>query len=93
MNKFIVYSLIAILLGIITITVPITLFNIKENENTLYDRNNNGFLPEGADSTPTTTEMDLVASPISSLGSIGLLVVPSLLIAIGVFALSRKKIS
>lgn len=96
MNKYIGYSLTAILLGIITIIVPITLFNIEDKENTLYDRTNeSGLLPSGIDNTiePTPTEMDLAASPISSLGSIAILVVPSLLIALGFFVLSRKKIS
>jgi hypothetical protein len=95
LNKYVVYSVIAILLGTITITVPITLFNIKENQNTPYDRNNgNGFLPEGADNSlaPTTTEEDLVISPISSLKSIGLMIVPSFLVALGIFVLIRKKI-
>ena len=83
----------AILLGIITITVPITLFNTENNQNTLHDRNNNGFLPEGVDNTyePTPTESDLKASPISFLKSIGLMVVPSFLIALGAFVLIRKK--
>ena len=95
LNKYVVYSVTAILLGIITITVPITLFNVEENQNTIYDRNNgNGLLPEGVDNSlaPTTTEKDLVVSPISSLKSIGLMVVPSFLVALGVFVLIRKKI-
>ncbi|MEJ2240876.1 MAG: hypothetical protein P8Y18_01855, partial [Candidatus Bathyarchaeota archaeon] len=95
MNKYIGYSLLAILLGILTITVPIALFNIEDNENTIYDRSDGNELPpEGIDSSfePAITEKDLVVSPISGLISIGILVVPSLLIAIGVFALSRKKL-
>ncbi len=95
LNKYVVYSLIAVLLGIITITVPITLLNIEENQNSLYDRNSgNEPPPEGVDNSfsPTTTEKDLVVTPISGLKSIGLMVVPSFFVALGVFVLFRKKI-
>lgn len=95
MNKYISYSLLAILLGIITITAPITLFNIKDNQNTPYEEDNESrFLPEGVGNTLNqTTNTNFVSSHFSILNSIGLLVVPSFLVALGVFVLIRKKIS
>ncbi|PVX23019.1 MAG: hypothetical protein CW691_11935 [Candidatus Bathyarchaeum sp.] len=119
MNKFLVYTVIAILLGTITMVAPLALleqpvpvpeskFTVSEgNEETLQrgemleapeatlgassddDQKTYGEPPE--ETVWCDTNLSL-ADAASGLSSIGLLVVPSFLVALGVFVYIKKRV-
>ena len=115
MNKFLVYTVIAILLGTVTMTVPLALlgpydtipegnYNVSEANGGTLERNDmlaspkapiEPLAPETFDAVPekpegyeiTLSETDVALD----LSSIGLMIVPSFLIALGAFVYLKKR--
>jgi len=117
MNKNLVFTVIAILLGTLTIVLPITLIgpsdSIPEGQYSINstdvggDTQNRSYADEGTyegsdtwtspDLTdnppePLTTEANLTNGIDARLTSIGLMIVPSFLMALGVFIYIRRRI-
>jgi hypothetical protein len=113
MNRIIAYTVIAILLGSVTMVVPLALLGPS---NLIPDKNYTDTVPEAGGETPErngvltapeasaeqldgTATYDLSTSEstwgeadvASSLSSIGLITVPSFLVALGVFVYLRKR--
>ena len=118
MNRLIVYTLVAILFGMVTMVAPLAVLknngaiptgqypnNTTDGEDDTQNRNydsqgppnesnDNGISPEVSDETiePTKNETHFLLDSASGLTSIGLMAIPSFLIALGIFALIRKRI-
>jgi hypothetical protein len=116
MNKNLVFTVIAILLGTITIVLPITLlgpsdsihegqYNINSTDVGL-DTQNRSYADEGSnEGSDTWTNPDLTDNPPepltneanstygidAKLTSIGLMIVPSFFIALGVFIYIKRR--
>jgi hypothetical protein len=116
MNKILVYTVIAILLGTVTMVAPLALLGtiepIGEGGNTVtpieseggtLERNDMLTVPESPEAAPEPSET-LSGEPelcdaklnetdaVSGLSSIGLMIVPSFLIALGAFVYLKKRI-
>ena len=107
MNRLIVYMLVAILFGMVTMVVPLAL--LKNNgtiptgqypNNTtdgVDDTQNRTFDSQGPNesndsgSSSEVSDQTLLIDSASGLTSIGLMAIPSFLIALGVFAYIRKR--
>lgn len=114
MNKFVIYTVIAILLGSVTMVVPLALLGpdklvpADSNYNTLgagsgiEERND---VPPSSELTTqqqndtetydnssgmSTTEKSLGVDIASALSSMGLIIVPGFIVALGVFVYLRK---
>ena len=102
-NKILVYTVIAILLGSVTMVVPLALLGpsnlIPDDKNVLTstepsseqsgDTETYDISPtEAARSESTVGETDVASDP----SSIGLITVPSFLVALGVFVYLKKRI-
>ncbi|KON29879.1 hypothetical protein AC477_05430 [miscellaneous Crenarchaeota group-1 archaeon SG8-32-1] len=109
MNRLIVYMLVAILFGMVTMVVPLALLKnngtiptgqypnnttegVDDTQNRTFD--NQGPPNESNDngSSSIVSDQTLLIDSASGLTSIGLMVVPSLFLALGVFAYIRKRI-
>jgi hypothetical protein len=116
MNRILVYTVIAILLGTVTMVAPLALLGtiepIGEGGNTVtsieseggtLERNDMLTVPESPEAAPEPSET-LSGEPelcdaklnetdaVSGLSSIGLMIVPSFLIALGAFVYLKKRI-
>ena len=117
MNKTVVYTVIAILLGTVTMVAPLALLGPNEIDPAKYStigasdnatasqelldstRGNENFSSpapssntSGNGSQPNETYL-LTAETVSSLSQVGLLILPSFLVALGVFVYFRKRSS
>ena len=113
MNKFLVYTVIAILLGTVTMGMPIAVLesynsNLDSDSQVTFSDSNGGsmqrndssdpskvppFSPEPAPSGTESADSNLgEISALSGLSSIGLMIIPSFVIALGAFAYLRKRI-
>ncbi len=109
MNRLIVYMLVAILFGMVTMVVPLALLKnngtiptgqypinttdgVDDTQNRTFD--NQGSPNESKDngSISIVEDQTLLIDSASGLTSIGLMVIPSLFLALGVFAYIRKRI-
>lgn len=93
MNKILTYTIIAILLGAITMAAPLAVLKIKEKtfadkDSFPNDEHNSGAPPR--ESMFTTKEEQIISA--SSLFSIGLMIIPGFLIGLGVFVFLKKRI-
>jgi hypothetical protein len=109
MNRIIVYMLIAILFGMVTMIVPLALLKnngngiptgqypinttdgVDDTQNRTYD--NERPPNESNDIGPSSgaSDQSLLIDSASGLKSIGLMTIPSFLLAFGVFAYIRKR--
>ena len=119
MNKILAYTVIAILLGSVTMVVPLALLgpsNLIPDDSTdtlsgsdveTFARDNGSTSPEALTEKPADAEAydssseepvtcDLTlgeANVASELASIGLMIVPSFLVALGVFVYLKKRMT
>ena len=117
MNKILVYTFIAILLGAVTMAVPLAVLkpwdpilasedsvNTLEYDGGTFDRNGMLASPELPKAAPSTESSGTVpqepevcdtafseTGASSGLSSIGLMIVPSFLIALGTFVYLKKR--
>ena len=112
MNRILAYTVIAILLGTVTMVVPLALLgagdstrnHVLESGGETFERNGVLTVPEApADQSADTESYDYSAKPAaaestlretavaSNLSSIGLITVPSFLVALGVFVYLKKR--
>jgi hypothetical protein len=118
-NKILVYTLIAILLGSVTMVVPLALLGpsnlipdndysdtVPEPGGETFERNGVLSSPDAlaeqsgdtesydnSDKEPSTCETTLSGTDVASdLSSIGLITVPSFLVALGVFVYLKKRL-
>ncbi|MCJ7613266.1 hypothetical protein MUO71_00670 [Candidatus Bathyarchaeota archaeon] len=116
MNKIVVYTVVAILLGTVTMVAPLALlgpddsipagqYTIKttdtgdDNQNRSiegggpFDSTDMWLRPEVPDQPLEPAATELATGNASGLTSIGLMTVPSFLVALGVFVYLRKRMS
>jgi hypothetical protein len=90
MNKILIYTVIAIFLGAITMVTPLAVLKPSDYEPSvsLEDQEVLDSLPEEPAAYETVGNEEDVAS---SLSSIGMMIVPSFLIGLGVFSGLKKR--
>jgi len=115
MNKIVVYTVVAILLGTVTMVAPLALLGPddqipagqytisgtvgeKDNQNRsleggTFDSTDMWLRPEVPDQPLEPAATELASGNASGLTSIGLMAVPSFLVALGVFVYLRKRMS
>ena len=111
MNKFLVYTVIAILLGTVTMGMPIAVLesynsNLESDSQVFLDSNGGSLerndssdtpkvppsSPEPVPSETESADSDLgEVNALSGLSSIGLMIIPSFVIALGAFVYLRRR--
>ena len=107
MNRIIVYMLVAILFGMVTMVAPLALLinndviptgqyaiNTTNGEDDTQNRNYDNESPtENIDNgiSPEVSDQTLIIDSASGLTSIGLMAIPSFIVALGIFAYIRKR--
>ena len=118
MNRILVYTFIAVLLGIVTMSVPLAVLEPSDPllacddpaysytlESGGLERNDSFAAPESPEAAPVPEPSETIpkepnwveattlskTDAASGLSSIGLMIIPSFLIALGIFVYQKKK--